>query len=1011
MGLAIAVAASAAPALAQEAPSRAGPESEISVLIRGKRGRTPADLVPSDLAVLEDGSPTELVSLTPPDAGTPWQLTIYFDYRISSPDSVRRAANLLARQVERLTGLGAVEIVVADPEPRTLLFATRDAELVELTLGKIALEEGLEDELTRGRLTFLVKRENGGLSTEELLGEAREALGEELRLLVQQHDALIGWVAEPPVSIGPRAVFLVSDALGLDPLKFYQPEVDKDPRLALDAGQFPDLDDVSRTLAVYGWTALPLAIGELPEARDDRLTTAFDDEPFVPAFSVKLGGKRDRPSPEDSLKEEIRLAFDPVDRLRQLADTTGGEVLEEVDQIPRALARLASSVRLRFRSPKKPDGEPRRIEVRPNREGLRIRAQSVVGAFTPEPVAEVRARRLLSGDLEEGALPILAAVEVDFGDSGGHQARLEARVGLAALSELRPQPHSVLLRITVAVHREDGHEFLRHRLFADQDLTGLEQWTYQDTVRLPEGTDGVAVLVEELHSRLWGGGFAALVSHLAEAPGLSTASEDEAPTLLPQASPIQLVPPPGEIHQGRVRFSTSVNQDLVSEVVFFLNGQEVAVRRREPFEAKLDLGSLPRRVEVVAVAYDTDGYEVGRDSVVLNETGENFWVRIIEPTARRRVGPVDVEANIKVPQGERLDRVDFYWNDRRVATLRQAPFRQRLYIPFDDSVGYIRVAAVLGDGRVVEDLLLMNAQRFVEQVAVNLVELYVVVTDRRGSPVRGLQRQDFRVLEDEIEQEIVTFGDAGNLPLTVGLAIDSSASMFIKLPRVQRAAAEFVESLVAEQDRAFVVGFGTEPVLVRATTGDLKAVRAGIRALRPDGRTALWESVVLSLLQLQSAPGRKALVMFFDGADEDEDFHYRTCLKLARQSGVPIYLILMNNEAARTDGTGFRTRSFINKLDKLTRAGGGRVYFVRTNQDLRTLYQQINDELRGHYLLAYYSNKPQRSRGWREVTVETTRRGLTPRTISGYYARPTSGGPEPQRASRPEVSPETLRDR
>ena len=156
--------------------------------------------------------------------------------------------------------------------------------------------------------------------------------------------------------------------------------------------------------------------------------------------------------------------------------------------------------------------------------------------------------------------------------------------------------------------------------------------------------------------------------------------------------------------------------------------------------------------------------------------------------------------------------------------------------------------------------------------------------------------------------------------------------------------------------------------------------------LKPGGTTALWEAIVLSLSQLRESAGRKALVVFYDGDDEDEDYSYGASSKLAEETGIPIYLIVMNNAAARSNGASFGTKSRAGRLERLARAGGGRVFYVRTDQDLNEIFTAVRDELRSHYLLAYYPTRDQLGveSDWRPIEIEMRRRGLTARTLAGY---------------------------
>jgi Ca-activated chloride channel family protein len=267
-------------------------------------------------------------------------------------------------------------------------------------------------------------------------------------------------------------------------------------------------------------------------------------------------------------------------------------------------------------------------------------------------------------------------------------------------------------------------------------------------------------------------------------------------------------------------------------------------------------------------------------------------------------------------------------------------------------------------------------------VDVNLVELYVVVSGADGRPVKGLAVDDFRIRENGAPQRLAAVSDAGDLPVTVGLAIDSSASMFVKLAAVQEAASRFLAGLAPGRDHAFLVDFNDRPRLAEEPTRDLDRVSAAVARLQPGGHTSLWESIVYSLVQLQGVRGRKALVVYSDGADEDEGFSYRTCLRFARKVGVPIYVVVSNNEAVRTDWLGIR--SLGDRVERLTSAVGGRAYLVRTGDDLTEIYREIEAELRSQYLLTFYSQRPPAAQEWRDVEVDVQRPGLRARTVSGH---------------------------
>lgn len=363
-------------------------------------------------------------------------------------------------------------------------------------------------------------------------------------------------------------------------------------------------------------------------------------------------------------------------------------------------------------------------------------------------------------------------------------------------------------------------------------------------------------------------------------------------------------------------------------------------------------------------------------------------VRIVSPAGGKAIGPVDVEIDLRLPPERRLERLELFWNDELTATLYGAPYRHRMNVPRDHPVGYLRASALLDDGTTSEDAVLLNSTAVGERLDVRLVELYVVVTDRDGRPVRGLTRDDFRLLQDGRNQAIAGFDDAGSSPLSLGLAFDSSASMFLKLPDVREAARTLLTGGLSTRDRALLVDFDSEPRLVTGITGDLGTVSSGLDLMRADGGSDLFEAIVFSLQKLQGVAGRKALVVYSDGIGEGEKTSYRTCIREARRSNVPIYLIVTNQKAARAAESGILEPldSYAERLDRLAAATGGRAFFVMPSQNLREVYDNILRELRSQYLLTYYPREAA-PEVWRKVGVEVKGRGYQARTVSGFYTR------------------------
>ncbi len=356
-------------------------------------------------------------------------------------------------------------------------------------------------------------------------------------------------------------------------------------------------------------------------------------------------------------------------------------------------------------------------------------------------------------------------------------------------------------------------------------------------------------------------------------------------------------------------------------------------------------------------------------------------------------GPVEVEAEVRMAPEARLDRVEFFWNDELAATAYQAPFKRAVPVPRGGPVGFLRVAARLADGTVVDDAVLMNAGASGERVDVRLVEVPVVVTDRAGHPVRGLVREDFRLKRNGAPQEIAGFADAGDLPLTLALAVDSSASMFLKLPRVERAARSLLTGSLGPRDRALLIDFDSTPRLLARPTRDLAGVAGALSSLRADGGTALWSAVAFGLRELAGVTGRKALVVYSDGVGEEDPTSYGECLRAARASRVPVYLILSSSLSARKAGSLLR-EPLGEKLERLAHATGGDAIFLDASlgadpgpaDDLTSVYRRILVELRSQYVLTFY---PPEGSGdsWQNLSVEVKKPGLSARALEGYVPR------------------------
>ncbi len=935
-------------------PATAPPPApvELAVQILDPKGEVPHAVQAGDLTVVEDGQARPVSALAP--ISKPWRIAIYVDRVLSSSRTLRAAAGSLAERARELAALGTVEVIVAEPQPRVVLPASRDAQAIDEALSKLWLSGEGRDDVRVLRQRF---RDAKGDDGEDLAGRAEGAAEEEARLVRRQQDALAEWLVAQEGG-GPRALLLVSDGFDADPAKFYQPDSSQEEG-ALEKAAL----ETARTVAALGWTALPLPVGD--EALPDLRRLRSRPTPQVPiGGTITLGRKK--PEAPGETQPALPELLAPHEPLLWLAEASGGEVVLQAQNLAPALARLRSRFWLRYEAPRQLDGHPHAVEVRTQRSDLAVRARRWDVAGVPEGVAAARARRLLDGEEDGGGLEISARLQAGEAAAGERQGTLDLRIESPDV----PNP----IRLTVA-GADDGTA--SHRVLTAADLAGAEPGVYRVSIPLADEADAMAVIVEPLGGQPWGG----QVVTLAPPPAADAISVSR--------SALRLVPPAGNALAGKVRLRVNGGGERIARVELKLGERQAGACERLPCEAEVDLGRRIKPQLLQAVAYDAAGKELARDAVRINDPDEGFQVRIVEPAVRKGVGPVEVEADVRPPAGKRVERVEFFWNDELAGTVYAPPFRHRVTVPRGQPVGYLRVAARLDDGSTAEDAVALNASDIADRIDVRLIELAVVVTDASGRPVTGLPKEAFRVRQDGRAQEIAAFENAGELPLTLALAIDSSASMFLKLPDVSKAVAALLGDGLSSRDRAMLIDFDTQPRLVKSVTRDLDAVSFALRALTADGGTALWDAVGFSLAQLRGISGRKALVVYSDGIDEGERFSFSSCLAAARESGIPIYLIVANPRAERGEDGGFLSEPSAVKFRKLAEAGGGQVYFIQPNQDLTGVYRQILSELRSQYTLGFYPQETASVEGWRKIEVEVKgESGLTARTVSGLPARP-----------------------
>ena len=274
------------------------------------------------------------------------------------------------------------------------------------------------------------------------------------------------------------------------------------------------------------------------------------------------------------------------------------------------------------------------------------------------------------------------------------------------------------------------------------------------------------------------------------------------------------------------------------------------------------------------------------------------------------------------------------------------------------------------------------------EAGIEIINLNVSVTDPRNRYVTDLAEKDFAVFEDGIRQELSLFTHE-NLPISLVLMIDTSASMDEKLKVAQAAAIRFTKTL-RPQDLAEVIQFNDRATVLQDFTADQDALASAILKTEASGPTALHNALYIALKDLgkQKKAGelrRRAIILLSDGEDTASLVSDDQVVELARKTEINIYSIsLRPNRPSDRTRLGFRQAAHL--LTALAQETGGQVHFPNSLSELDTVYDRIAEELRTQYNLGYVSSNKRRDGKWRRIVVRIPEReDVQIRHKIGYY--------------------------
>jgi Ca-activated chloride channel family protein len=267
-----------------------------------------------------------------------------------------------------------------------------------------------------------------------------------------------------------------------------------------------------------------------------------------------------------------------------------------------------------------------------------------------------------------------------------------------------------------------------------------------------------------------------------------------------------------------------------------------------------------------------------------------------------------------------------------------------------------------------------------------LVILHASVSDRKGNPLSTLARDDFRVFENGMPQEIKLFRHE-DIPVSLGIVIDGSGSMLQSLPRVSAAALALVHES-NPRDEVFIVNFNDQVFLDVPFTNNVEKMQQGFDRIDARGGTAMRDAIKLALDYSKGAATKekRVLLVITDGNDNASRSSLDGIVRQAQQSESVIYAIGLFSQEKRADAAQAR-----HALKELTSATGGLVFYPKDVGEVQQLAVDIARDIRSQYLITYSPHVQKLDGSYRQIKLAVTAPGAVARTRNGYYAVPDGG--------------------
>jgi VWFA-related protein len=294
------------------------------------------------------------------------------------------------------------------------------------------------------------------------------------------------------------------------------------------------------------------------------------------------------------------------------------------------------------------------------------------------------------------------------------------------------------------------------------------------------------------------------------------------------------------------------------------------------------------------------------------------------------------------------------------------------------------------------------------KVDVDIVNILASVRDKRGALIPNLEKNDFSILEDGKAQTIKYFTRETDVPLTIGLLIDVSASQRNLIEIEREAASQFFSQVLRKKDEAFLISFGEEAELLQDFTNSARLLTDGMRDLHvnsgvggigpgpvptaggPRG-TVLYDAIYLAANdKLKSEVGRKVLVVITDGVDEGSRLSINQAVEAAQKADAVVYSIDYSDPRAY-GGYGIMLGGGGGEfaLHKMSDETGGHMYKVDRRHTLDEVFKELQEEMRSQYAIGYTPTNEVKDGSYRKLDLKTSNKDYKVQARKGYYAIPS----------------------